>query len=229
MRQQLLKFAEKKIVFLRGCYRDNPALVSNEEIIQDFLVQGMDLVETTTELSSLKDCGLVFEAIYEDLEIKTRVLEQINALAHPQALFLTNTSSIPISILSDRSGIEKHRLIGFHFFNPPAVQKLIEVIALEENAQKLAQELAQRLEKTTVLSGDIAGFIGNGHFIREVHFACRLVGELSNKLPQEEAVHFVNQITQAFLLRPMGIFQLVDYVGVDICSHIMEIMKNLFS
>src|SRR6185295_15214336 len=106
----------------------------------------------------------------------------------PDAYFLTNTSSIPISALSQSAELGG-RLLGYHFYNPPAVQKLVEVITArntEPALVELGNELGKLLEKTLVPSHDVAGFIGNGHFIREGLFALERFRELRESWPDAE-------------------------------------------
>ncbi|MBA3604198.1 MAG: 3-hydroxyacyl-CoA dehydrogenase family protein, partial [Parachlamydiaceae bacterium] len=132
------------------------------------------------------------------------------------------------SLLNERASLEG-RIIGFHFYNPPAVQKLIEIIPLDNGDPdliQLATTLAKRLKKEIVFSKDIAGFIGNGYFLREINFACALTEELSKKYGSLQSIYLVNKVTQEFLLRPMGIFQLIDYVGLDVVTKIGNIMHQ---
>jgi 3-hydroxyacyl-CoA dehydrogenase len=124
----------------------------------------------------------------------------------------------------------KGRILGFHFYNPPAIQKLVELI-LTDNTEKEAEEFAllyaKKLRKKIVYSNDFAGFIGNGHFMRDALYGIQKAQELSQKegISFPEAVYIVDKLTRDFLVRPMGIFQLVDYVGVDVCSFIMGVMN----
>jgi 3-hydroxyacyl-CoA dehydrogenase len=76
-----------------------------------------------------------------------------------------------------------------------------------------------------VPSHDVAGFIGNGHFMRDILHAASVVGKLTKEHTQVGAIYAVNRISQESLIRPMGIFQLIDYVGVDVCSYIMSVMN----
>ena len=84
---------------------------------------------------------------------------------------------------------------------------------------------AKNLKKTVVPANDYAGFIGNGHFMRDIIYAVNEVDRLSKDLSFAEAVLAVNKISQDYLIRPMGIFQLIDYVGVDVCQYIMSVMN----
>lgn len=229
LRGQLLKVAEKNIISLRRCFAKNQALISNSDIIEYFVNGSNDILNVTTALEGAKGAQLVFEAVVEDVAIKCSLLKQLDSMASPEQkpYFLSNTSSIPISVLNREAQLEG-RIIGFHFYNPPAVQKLVEIIPMANGDSQLsefASQLAGKLKKIVVTSHDVAGFIGNGHFMREIMFACDLIQELVASSHNEmEAVYIINKMTQQWLLRPMGIFQLVDYVGLDVMARVAEIM-----
>jgi 3-hydroxyacyl-CoA dehydrogenase len=140
----------------------------------------------------------------------------------------TNTSSIPIGEIDERARLGG-RAMGFHFYNPPAVQKLVELIPAATTLPEVsdfAQALAKTLRKTVVMSRDIAGFIGNGHFMRDLLHGVAEVERLSGEMPFVEAVYIVNRVSQDYLVRPMGIFQLIDYVGLDVCQCILGVMNS---
>jgi len=86
-----------------------------------------------------------------------------------------------------------------------------------------------------VPSSDFAGFVGNGHFMRDALFGIKEAKRITDKYPLHEAIYLVNSVTQSWLVRPMGIFQLIDYVGIDVVSYIMKVMnpylpeENLYS
>lgn len=228
LKDQALKYAEKNINQLRAFYKNNLNLVSNLEIIQEYVEDVLSIVQFDTSLHHTEHSKLIFEAIAEDVEIKTRTLKSVAAFANREAIFFTNTSSIPIKLLEKNANLTG-RLVGFHFYNPPTIQKLVELVFTEETPEetaKIAFSLANRLNKITVKSKDVAGFIGNGYFIREIHFACQVVYDLEKTYTRPEAIWMVNFITQHLLVRPMGIFQLMDFVGLDVCQHICGIMRT---
>ena len=141
---------------------------------------------------------------------------------------MCNTSSIPITKLDEGTGLDG-RIIGFHFYNPPAIQKLVEIITAKQTLPEVvafAQLYAKNLRKVVVPSHDVAGFIGNGHFMRDILYAASEVDRLGKDFSYAEAVYAMNKISQDYLVRPMGIFQLIDYVGVDVCSFIMSVMDH---
>ena len=228
MRTQLLKAAEKSTVLLREIYKDRKDLVENGEIINEFVNETYALLNFSTDFNLVKDASLVFEAIFENEEIKIKVLKQLKNLCKKDTLFLSNTSSIPISYLDENAGLEG-RIIGYHFYNPPVIQKLVEVISAKKTTDELkeiAAEIGKRLRKKLVPSNDISGFIGNGHFSRDGLYALNKVEELKEKYDYHGAVYIMNRISQEFLVRPMGIFQLIDYVGLDIFQSLLRVMNT---
>ena len=84
---------------------------------------------------------------------------------------------------------------------------------------------AKRLRKVVVPSNDYAGFIGNGHFMRDALYGIQEAERLTAEMGYPQAVYAINKVTQDFLVRPMGIFQLIDYVGVEVCQYIMGVMN----
>lgn len=223
---QMLKFAERNISSLRAWYMDKAELIDNSEIIEYFLKQCRSLISTDSSYSFLGETRMIFEAVFENLEIKNSVYHELLKVCPKDCLFFSNTSSIPISELNTQNDL-KGRLIGFHFYNPPAVQKLVEVITTKENKTEditLAMDLIVRLKKLAIPSNDIAGFIGNGHFIREGLFYLRQLEQLP--FSNSASLLFVNDIIQKLMFRPMGMFQLIDYVGIDVFSMICSTMQK---
>lgn len=213
---QFKRSVEKRIVELRSKYKSNLKLISNEEIIEDFIKRSLERLSFHTSLEETKKSTLIFEAALEDVDFKVDLFKKIKGTSLVKPLFLTNTSSIPIHLIDEKAKLEGN-IIGFHFYNPPPQQPLMEIISLKPGKiQDFAIHLAKDLKKTIVFSHDVAGFIGNGHFLREVNLAF----ELANKIPIEK----LDYITKNLLLRPMGIFQLIDYVGFNVVYHIGEIM-----
>lgn len=228
LRGQARRAAEKKAVGLRSVYAGRADLVENEEIIGQYVEDVLAVVRPTTRIEAAFGAGLVFEATNENPDLKVRLLSQVRSQNVLDAWFLTNTSSIPIHELDEKAGLGG-RIIGFHFYNPPAVQKLVEVIRAESTLPELADfaaQYAKKLRKTVVPSNDVAGFIGNGHFMRDALHGIAEVERLAGEFGFVDAVSMVNKVSQDFLIRPMGIFQLIDYVGLDICQGILKVMSD---
>jgi 3-hydroxyacyl-CoA dehydrogenase len=228
LKSQLQKFAEKNTVALRQHYQERADLIENYDIIDAFVSEALVNIRLDTNIDKAAGSNLVFEAIIEDVDIKKKVYTRLKEICSEDTFFLTNTSSIPISVLNDAVGLN-NRIIGYHFYNPPAVQKLVEVITTQTTKKdliELSYVLGKSLRKKLVPANDIAGFIGNGHFIRDGLFGIQLLRELTSEFEDHEALYLVNTITQDFMIRPMGIFQLIDYVGLDVYNLILTIMRN---
>ncbi len=230
LRAQLTKAAEKSIVPLRDLYADREDLIENYDVIAQFTEDSLVVLRPSTTLEAAEGARLVFEAIIENEKIKIDVLGRLDKLVDPEAYYFTNTSSIPIHVLDDGVGLDG-RIIGYHFYNPPAVQRLLELISTKgtrPDAVETGKELARRLSKKVFPANDIAGFIGNGHFMRDILHATAEVKRLvsSGSMSEPEAIYVMNKVSQDLLIRPMGIFQLIDYVGVDVCRFIMKVMTE---
>jgi 3-hydroxyacyl-CoA dehydrogenase len=224
---QVVKQAEKKAVALRQIYADRHDLIENSEIIDQYVKDVMHIIRPVTTIESAYESQIVFEAASENPELKIKMFSQINQNSPNKPWFFTNTSSIPIGYLDKEAKLEG-RVLGVHFYNPPAVQKLVEVIKTDNTNPELpefATMFIKSLRKIEVPSNDFAGFIGNGHFMRDALYGMGEAMKLTNQMPFVEAVYCINKVTQDYLIRPMGIFQLIDYVGIDVCQYIMKVMK----
>lgn len=227
IREQVLKAAERKINFLRQIYSDREDLIDNAEIINQYVNDVLGIIRPVTTLESAYESTVIFEAASEKPDLKIRLFSQINKNNPNQPWFFTNTSSIPITYLDKEADLDG-RILGVHFYNPPAVQKLVEVIRSERSKPELSEFVSmfiKSLRKIEVPSNDFAGFIGNGHFMRDALHGMGEAMKLAQEMPFVEAVYMVNKVSQDFLIRPMGIFQLIDYVGIDVCQFIMKVME----
>lgn len=228
IKAQTTKVAEKAIVSLRSMYEERKDLIENWEIIDAFVDDAFAVVRCGTDLRMAENSRMVFEAIAEDEAIKIKVLRELHEMCGDETFFFTNTSSIPIGVLDEQAGLSG-RIIGYHFYNPPIVQRLVEVITAGTTRQELkdiAVELGKRLRKKLIPSNDISGFIGNGHFMRDGLYAISEVERLEPDYSMAGAIYIMNRISRDFLIRPMGIFQLIDYVGVDVFQCILRVMRK---
>ncbi len=231
LRGQVRRMGEKKTGLLRSIYADRKDLIENEDVISQYIEDVMSVIRPGTNLEVARKSSLIFEAVNENLGLKLKLIDTIESGNSKKPWYLTNTSSIPISELNKKAGLGG-RVIGFHFYNPPAVQKLVEVITAEETLPELsvfAAEYAKTMRKKVVPSNDIAGFIGNGHFMRDMLHGIAEVEKLTATMSFPEAVYTINKVSQEYLVRPMGIFQLVDYVGLDVCQCILSVMDARIS
>jgi len=190
-----------------------------------------DILVFSDKFQELKSRKIIFEAVPELPELKIKVLKQASEEASQLAYIFSNTSSIPISYLEEKTDLQG-RLIGFHFYNPPPVQPLIELIYshyTSDDLKTLAMDTLKYMKKVSVQARDIAGFIGNGHFIRE---GLRAFSKIDIKQSSKERcrkIMTLNYVSEKGLLRPMGIFQLIDYVGLDVFYCIAKVLKDHLS
>lgn len=228
LKTQITKIAEKRIVSLRKVYNDSEHLIENSDIINQYVEDVMRFVNFSSSINSAYSSTVIFEAAVENIKIKKDIIKQVFSASKNTKWFLSNTSSIPICVLENEIS-DKGTIIGYHFYNPPVIQKLIELITTKETDVgliKFAHQLAGKLNKHIIPSNDIAGFIGNGHFMRDLLYCLNKANSLKSNLSFVESIWAINRITHDFLIRPMGIFQLMDYVGIDVCQKILHIMKE---
>lgn len=162
---------------------------------------------------ALVDTDLLIEAVPEDLNLKKKVYSEVDQFAEEKTVYASNTSTLPISEISQLIS-RPDRFIGLHFFNPPQLMKLVEVIPgarTEKSIVDLGINLVKSLGKHPILCNkDVPGFIVNRIFIPLVHEAAYCLESDGKTMTQiDSAVKFK-------LFLPMGIFELADYTGIDV-------------
>lgn len=228
LKVQVYKLSEKKMDSLKSLY---PNIKDEKDISEQYVHDVLDIVNPVSEMSAAKDSTMIFEAAVENPNIKISIFKELEKINTNKPWYFTNTSSIPIHLLNDNAELGG-RIVGFHFYNPPAVQKLVELIPANNTKKEVvefANMFAKRLRKIVIFSNDIAAFIGNGHFTRDILHASREVARLASEMSLPEAIYIMNKISQEYLVRPMGIFQLCDYVGIDVCHKILKVMEEHIS
>ncbi|PSR23726.1 MAG: 3-hydroxybutyryl-CoA dehydrogenase [Sulfobacillus acidophilus] len=166
----------------------------------------------TADARELHECGYLIEAIFEDVDMKRSLFRDMNAILHPDALFLTNTSTLSVTSIACGTGRED-RVVGMHFCNPAAIMKLVEIsqgVKTSNKSVQKAKQLAIRCHKTFVLTHDTPGFILNYLLIPFENDCIRAL---------EEGLATVEDIDTAIktgLGYPMGTFELLDTVGLDV-------------
>ena len=183
-----------------------------------------DRVTPTLDYSDLSDCDLVIEAITEDLDGKLEMWKEVDGIVKDDAVFATNTSSLPVS---EQAAATKRpeRFLGLHFFNPPQVMPLLEVVRAEatgEEALGAGFELGEKLGKTTVAAQDNRGFIVNRLLVPYMLDAMRAY---------EQGVGSIEDIDAAMKAgasHPMGPLELADFVGLDTLAAISKVMAEAY-
>ncbi|MGP6293310.1 3-hydroxyacyl-CoA dehydrogenase family protein [Caldiplasma sukawensis] len=191
----------------KGALRESP-----EKIMQRIIY--------STNFQDLKDREMVIEAVFERVEVKKETLRKISEYVSENAIIGTNTSSISINLLSSEIR-NKKRFMGIHFFNPVPVMKLVEIVkgndTSEENMERVKQILIE-CEKEPVYAKDFPGFISNRILIPLLR---------EGILAYEEGVASKEDIDKCMKLgmnHPMGPLELADFIGLDVCYDIMEVL-----
>ena len=162
---------------------------------------------------AVKDAEMIIEVVPEIMELKKKVYAELDKVAGPDVIFASNTSTLPITEIANTTS-RPEKFIGIHFFNPPQLMKLVEIIPGEKTTQAiidLIQEYVKSVNKQAVLCRkDVPGFIINRLFIPMVHEACYVQDRTNSTLEEiDSAVKFK-------LGFPMGIFELADFTGMDV-------------
>jgi 3-hydroxybutyryl-CoA dehydrogenase len=175
-----------------------------------------------TQVAAFDQTDVVVEAVSENLELKRRVWAEVDAVAPPHAILASNTSSISITKLA--AGTHRpHQFVGMHFMNPVPIMQLVELIAgLQTSDETMAatRKLAERLGKQTVVSQDQPGFIVN-------RILMPMINEAATALM--ENLGTAEDIDQGMKLgtnQPMGPLTLADFIGLDTCLAIMEVLHE---
>jgi enoyl-CoA hydratase/3-hydroxyacyl-CoA dehydrogenase len=189
-------------------------LASKEKITQQEADSIYSRIKPVVDLQdAVKDAELVIEVVPEIMDLKKKVYAELDAVANKDVVFASNTSTLPITEIANTTS-RPEKFIGIHFFNPPQLMKLVEIIPGEKTLQEitdLTQEFVKSVNKTAVLCRkDVPGFIINRLFIPMVHEACYAMDRTGATLEQiDSAVKFK-------LGFPMGIFELADFTGMDV-------------
>ena len=170
----------------------------------------MNRLTGTLDLESIKDCDLVIEAVFEDMELKKKVFTELNKIMKPGAIIATNTSALNIDEIASVTD-RPEDVIGLHFFSPANVMKLLEIVRANHTAHDVistCMELARTINKVGVLVGVCPGFVGNRILYARQSQAHKLVYE--GVMPWD-----IDAAINAFGFR-MGPYQMSDLAGLDI-------------
>jgi 3-hydroxybutyryl-CoA dehydrogenase len=199
-------------------------LAKKGKITEDQSRQAFGLITTTTDIKDLKPCSLVVEAIVENIEIKSKVLKQLDELCSAEAIFASNTSSISLTRLASASS-RPERVIGMHFFNPVPLMKLVEIIRALQTSDAVCEriiDLTKRIGKTPHVSKDSYGFVVNRVLVPMINEAINCVYE-GLASPED-----VDAMMKMGANHPMGPLSLADLIGLDVVLDIMETLYQGF-
>jgi 3-hydroxybutyryl-CoA dehydrogenase len=179
-------------------------------------------ISTAPDVSAVADCDLVVEAATENVDLKFRIFQEMDAAAPPHAILATNTSSISITEIAARTK-RPQQVIGMHFMNPVPVMKLVEIIrglATSDEVTRTIVELSEKLGKTVAEAQDYPGFVANRILMPMINEAvfCLMEGVATRES--------IDTVMKLGMNHPMGPLALADLIGLDTCLAIMEVLHR---
>ena len=200
-------------------------MVAKEKISETDKTNTLNNIETFTDMSSaVKGLDLVVEAATENMDIKLKIFSQLDELCDEHTILGSNTSSISITKIASATQ-RADKVIGMHFMNPVPVMKLVEVIrgyATSDEVTNYIMEVSKSLNKVPVEVNDYPGFVANRILMPMINEAI---------ITLHEGVAGVEEIDTVMMLgmaHPMGPLHLADFIGLDVCLSILEVMHDGF-
>lgn len=181
-------------------------------------------LKVATTIAEADGFDFAVEAVPEKLEIKKAVFSELSKHGAPGAILATNTSSIPIADIASAAK-DPSRVIGMHFMNPVPVMKLVEIIRAKSTSDEttdVTRDLTIKLGKVPAVANDFPGFVSNRVLMPMLNEAIECIREgVSTK-------EDIDTIMKLGMAHPMGPIQLADYIGLDVCLAIMEVLDRGF-
>ena len=181
-------------------------------------------IHGTASIEEVADADLIIEAVTESLETKVDLFRTLSSITRDDVVLATNTSSLPIMQLAAATD-RPDRVVGMHFFNPPPVMKLLELIRslqTSDETMEFARGIGERLGKTTVVAKDRAGFIVNYLLTYYLNSAVRMLDE------QFATKEDIDTAVKLGLGHPMGPFELLDLIGLDTMMAVADVLYEEF-
>jgi 3-hydroxybutyryl-CoA dehydrogenase len=200
-------------------------MVKKEKITEQIKNETLGRIKTSTKLEDLREAQVIIEAIYENLEAKIALFKQLDLICSNGAVIASNTSSLPITQLAAMTR-RAERVIGMHFMNPVPMMLLVELIrgiATSDETYGLVKELTMKLGKTPVEVNDSPGFISNRILMPMINEA---IFALMEGVASAEDIDTVMKLG---MNHPMGPLTLADFIGLDVCLAIMQVLYKGFS
>ncbi|MCM3356410.1 MULTISPECIES: 3-hydroxybutyryl-CoA dehydrogenase [unclassified Psychrobacillus] len=184
----------------------------------------LNKISKSLSIDDANDVDLVIEAAVENMEIKQSIFKQLDAIAPAHAILATNTSSLPITEIAAATN-RPEQVIGMHFMNPVPVMKLVEIIrglATNDEVYAAIEEMTKKLSKVPVEVNDFPGFVANRVLMPMINEA---IYTLYEGVATKEAI---DDVMKMGMNHPMGPLQLADFIGLDTCLYIMEVLHEGF-
>src|SRR3954451_4891557 len=196
--------------------------VKKETITKDQKSDILGRITTTSKLDDLKDCSLIVEAATENFDVKKQIFEKLDSVTRPDAILSSNTSSISITKIAATTK-RPDKVIGMHFFNPVPLMKLVEVIrgiATSDETYAKVKALSEKLGKVPVECNDYPGFVSNRVLMPMINEA---VFALHEGVATRESI---DEIMKLGMNHPMGPLTLADFIGLDVCLAILNVLHE---
>ncbi|MEI3612068.1 3-hydroxybutyryl-CoA dehydrogenase [Pseudogracilibacillus sp. SO30301A] len=181
-------------------------------------------LNTSTDLGDVHEADLVIEAVIENLDVKKELFQQLDNIVPAHTILATNTSSLPITEIAAVTN-RPEKVIGMHFMNPVPIMKLVEIIRAlqtdDETYEKI-EHVTKELNKTSVTVNDFPGFVANRILMPMINEAIYTVYE------GIATVEDVDTVMKLGMNHPMGPLTLADFIGLDTCLYIMEVLYEGF-
>ena len=197
--------------------------VEKERMTQDEMDAAKSRITYASNMDALAPSDIVIEAVVENVEVKKKIFADLAPRFTSNQILATNTSSISITEIATSVGDAADRFIGMHFFNPVPVMKLVEVInglATSQDTTDRVLSLSSAMGKVAVPANDRAGFVSNRILMPMINEAFYTWME-----GVAEPEH-IDEIMKLGMAHPMGPLRLADFIGLDTCEHIMEVLAD---
>lgn len=185
----------------------------------------LNRIQTSTNLDkALANADLVIEAASENIVVKEKLFRQMDAIAPADCILASNTSSISITKLASFTN-RPEKVIGMHFMNPVPVMRLIEVIQgfkTEEHTRNQILDLSKQLDKIPLLAHDYPGFVANRILLPMINEA------IETLFQGVGGVYEIDNMMKLGMGHPMGPLQLADFIGLDVCLSVLEVLHEGF-
>jgi len=184
----------------------------------------LNRIQTTSYLADFKDVDFAVEAVFEDFDVKTKVLKDLDEILPPGIILTSNTSSISITRLAALTS-RPAQFMGMHFMNPVPLMALVELIkgiATDQETFDQVKSLTEALGKVPVEANDFPGFIANRILLPMINEA------VYANMEGVGSVEAIDTVMKLGMNHPMGPLALADLIGLDVCLHIMEVLYDGF-
>ena len=199
-------------------------MIKRDVISSDQKTATLDNISTSTDINNAKSSDLVIEAVTENIKVKMKIFTQLDQICSSETILATNTSSISITEIA-ASTKREDKVIGMHFMNPVPIMKLVEVIRgrkTSDETTKTIIEISETVKKIAIEVNDYPGFIANRILLPMINEA---IEALNTGVAKVSNIDSIMKIGMGY---PMGPLQLADFIGLDVCLSILEVMYEGF-